>query len=380
MSRVALVLPGRVTAHRAGDLRRAARPRPRRPAPARAAARRSASQPTSAVWDDPAVDWAAYDLVVLRSPWDYAPRRDEFVAWARVGAAAGQPGRRRRVEHRQALPGRAGRRRRAGGADRPGSSRATTGPPPAAGEWVIKPAVSAGSQDTGRYDLADPAHREQAVAHVRRLQDAGRVVMVQPYLPAVDTVRRDRAALPRTATFSHAIRKGPMLDGPDLGVDGPLQGGGDHRRASRRAAELAVAERVLAAVPAARAAALRPGRPDPGPDGEPCWSSWSSPSRRCSSATPTGARRAVRRGRIAGRGADRADRLRPRILAASQIGGIGAIRGRRRLGVGTIAVGRRRRGRGDGRRSRVDQSVSAASQTRQAPSMCATDQRRPAGG
>ena len=23
-----------------------------------------------------------YDLVVLRSPWDYAPRRDEFVAWA----------------------------------------------------------------------------------------------------------------------------------------------------------------------------------------------------------------------------------------------------------------------------------------------------------
>src|SRR5262245_46992625 len=35
-----------------------------------------------AVWDDPAVDWAAYDLVVLRSTWDYAPRRDSFVAWA----------------------------------------------------------------------------------------------------------------------------------------------------------------------------------------------------------------------------------------------------------------------------------------------------------
>ena len=37
-----------------------------------------------AVWDDPGVDWAARSsLVVVRSAWDYAPRRDEFVAWAR---------------------------------------------------------------------------------------------------------------------------------------------------------------------------------------------------------------------------------------------------------------------------------------------------------
>ncbi len=35
-----------------------------------------------AVWDDPSVDWSGYDLVVLRSTWDYSPRRDEFVAWA----------------------------------------------------------------------------------------------------------------------------------------------------------------------------------------------------------------------------------------------------------------------------------------------------------
>ena len=32
--------------------------------------------------------------------------------------------------------------------------------PPPTGEYVIKPAVSAGSQDTGRYDLADPEHRD----------------------------------------------------------------------------------------------------------------------------------------------------------------------------------------------------------------------------
>src|SRR5205823_14548407 len=36
---------------------------------------------TPAVWDDPAVDWSAFALVVLRSPWDYTERRDAFVAW-----------------------------------------------------------------------------------------------------------------------------------------------------------------------------------------------------------------------------------------------------------------------------------------------------------
>ncbi|MDN4162579.1 ATP-grasp domain-containing protein [Nocardioides abyssi] len=35
------------------------------------------------VWDDPEVDWAAADLVVLRSTWDYQRRYDEFLAWAR---------------------------------------------------------------------------------------------------------------------------------------------------------------------------------------------------------------------------------------------------------------------------------------------------------
>ena len=32
-------------------------------------------------WDDPAVDWAAADLVAVRSTWDYISRHDEFLAW-----------------------------------------------------------------------------------------------------------------------------------------------------------------------------------------------------------------------------------------------------------------------------------------------------------
>src|SRR5262245_36497898 len=37
---------------------------------------------SAGVWDDTNVDWARFDLVVLRSTWDYPPRRDAFVAWA----------------------------------------------------------------------------------------------------------------------------------------------------------------------------------------------------------------------------------------------------------------------------------------------------------
>ncbi len=35
-----------------------------------------------AVWDDPEVDWSAFELVVIRTTWDYDERRDEFVDWA----------------------------------------------------------------------------------------------------------------------------------------------------------------------------------------------------------------------------------------------------------------------------------------------------------
>jgi glutathione synthase/RimK-type ligase-like ATP-grasp enzyme len=35
-------------------------------------------------WDDPDVDWAAADLVAVRSTWDYQRRAAEFLAWTRA--------------------------------------------------------------------------------------------------------------------------------------------------------------------------------------------------------------------------------------------------------------------------------------------------------
>jgi hypothetical protein len=199
-----------------------------------------------AVWDDPAVDWAAFDLVVLRSTWDYAVRRDQFIAWAaavpalantadvvawntdkrylRVLAAAGVPV----VPTAWVAPG-------------------DGWTPPDSGEWVVKPAVSAGSRDTGRYDCADPALRSLALAHVTRLQAAGRLVMVQPYLGSVDTYG-ETALLFLGGEYSHAVRKGPMLRGPDPGEVG-LYVPEEITAREPSAAERTVAQAALGAVP-----------------------------------------------------------------------------------------------------------------------------------
>ena len=51
------------------------------PALARALAAAGADAQVRA-WDDPDVDWAAADAVVVRTTWDYQQRLDQFLAWA----------------------------------------------------------------------------------------------------------------------------------------------------------------------------------------------------------------------------------------------------------------------------------------------------------
>ncbi len=44
---------------------------------------------TPAVWSDTSVDWASFDAVVMRSPWDYYERATEFRPWLDARIAAG---------------------------------------------------------------------------------------------------------------------------------------------------------------------------------------------------------------------------------------------------------------------------------------------------
>ncbi len=205
------------------------------------------------IWDDAAADWARYDLVVLRSPWDYSRRRTEFVAWAAsvprlanpASVVAGNTDKRYLARLAEAgVPVVPTQWLEPASAPRPGAA----GPdwrPPEDGVVVVKPAISAGSVETGRYDLADPKERGLSIAHADRLRAAGQVVMVQPYLSAVDSAG-ETALLYLGGRYSHAIRKGAMLDGPYNELTGLYR----EERIERREpspAEREAADRVLAA-------------------------------------------------------------------------------------------------------------------------------------
>ena len=109
--------------------------------------------------------------------------------------------------------------------------------------FVVKPSVGAGSIEAARYDAGD----ERARDHVRRLHAAGKTVMVQPFLEAVD--HADEIALHFLGgEFSHAVRKAAMLPrggdpGEGLFVEEQISA------AEPSAGELDLAQRALDAVP-----------------------------------------------------------------------------------------------------------------------------------
>jgi glutathione synthase/RimK-type ligase-like ATP-grasp enzyme len=159
-------------------------------------------------WDDPDVDWAAYELVLVRSPWDYAERAAEFLAWTdRVGDRLRNPPAviRWNTDKRYL-----GELRDAGLPVVPTAFVPPDAPLPpelAAGEIVVKPTVSAGSRDTARFHAGE---RDGAQALADAIHRSGRTVMVQPYIPSVDE-RGETALLYFGGRFSHAIHKGPLL-------------------------------------------------------------------------------------------------------------------------------------------------------------------------
>ncbi len=91
--------------------------------------------------------------------------------------------------------------------------------------------------------------------HMQRLVDAGRSVMLQPYLDRVDS-RGETAVLYLGGVFSHAARKGPLLRRGAGLVEG-LFAPEDIRPREAEPAELAVAAAAYAAIPCAAPAYAR---------------------------------------------------------------------------------------------------------------------------
>ncbi len=200
-------------------------------------------------WDDPAVDWAAFDGCLIRTTWDYTQRREAFVAWARrVGAAipllnppavvawnthkaylraleaAGIPV----VETVWLSAG--------GGADLP-ALVAERG-------WrrgFFKPAVGATSRRTCRFEAAGPELAAAADELARAVREED--MLVQPYLPAVETAG-ERSVLAIDGAIVGGLRKIPVPGDyrvqDDFGAsDEPAEPTAEERRITRRAIDAA---------------------------------------------------------------------------------------------------------------------------------------------
>jgi glutathione synthase/RimK-type ligase-like ATP-grasp enzyme len=170
-------------------------------------------EPEACVWDEPTVAWADYDRVLVRSTWDYPGKLGAFETW--VSARGGQ------LINPAAAIGWNLSKRYLVELERWGFPTVPTAllapgdrfEPPAEGEFVVKPAVSAGSRDTARYRASE---RERAGRHAEALLAAGREVLVQPYLGSVDT-EAETAVIVLGGRASHAVRKEPLLEpGQDL--------------------------------------------------------------------------------------------------------------------------------------------------------------------
>jgi glutathione synthase/RimK-type ligase-like ATP-grasp enzyme len=160
-------------------------------------------------WSDPTADWSAVDLTVLRSTWDYSKRRAEFLRWLPTVPNLQNPA--AIVENnsdKSYLEGLI-----AAGLPVTPTSFARPGKPvelPSQGQFVLKPSVGAGSRGAGRFDADRVGERERAQRHAAQLHEAGRTVLIQPYLTDVDSLG-ETGLIFIDGVFSHAIRKGRML-------------------------------------------------------------------------------------------------------------------------------------------------------------------------
>ncbi|HWO59391.1 MAG TPA: hypothetical protein VNO31_05085 [Umezawaea sp.] len=154
-----------------------------------------------APWDSES-DFAGADLVVLRSPWDYTDRLDEFLTWCATvpNLANPLPVIRWNTDKSYMVElARAGVPIVPTTLLHPGDR-----PQWPSGEFVVKPAVGAGSK--GALKVA-PGDHETADAHWDSL---GVKALLQPYQSAVDN-HGETALVYFGGQYSHAFTKSAML-------------------------------------------------------------------------------------------------------------------------------------------------------------------------
>ena len=209
--------PSRVPAHIAIVTAVAARDLDEDLPPLAAALQAAAIRYSVVSWDDDGIDWTAFDLALLRSTWDYTQRLDEFLDWITRTATQTTLLNPQAVVRWNTDKHYLHELAQAGIATVP-SVFIEPGHDPARSianfllrqreaEFVVKPAIGAGSRDAQRHGRDEVA---AAIEHAQRLLADRRSVLLQPYLDRVDEAG-ETALIFFAGQFSHAIRKGPLL-------------------------------------------------------------------------------------------------------------------------------------------------------------------------
>jgi glutathione synthase/RimK-type ligase-like ATP-grasp enzyme len=210
----------------------------------REAFRRRGCEAASVIWDEPGVDWSAFDLCLVRSTWDYHEKYDQFLDWARrvnsattlrnpadVIAWNSDKTYLRELGERGVRTVPTAWLSRGGGADLE-TILADRGWE----EAVVKPVVDLGAKNLRRVKVGGGEAREALEAVLAR-HDA----IVQPFLPSLEA-EGELSLVYLDGELSHAIRKRPAAG--DFRVQSIW--GGTVARAEAEAAHLEVAECALA--------------------------------------------------------------------------------------------------------------------------------------
>ena len=169
-------------------------------------------------WDDESVDWSVFDCVVIRSTWDYYSRLDEFQKWlmcvsqqTTVHNSADVV--QWNIDKRYLLE-----------LEEEGipfipttfiSSTSEISTAPFGSDVMVKPVISAGSNDTARF-VNDPIGGQ---TFAEAILGSGRAVMVQPYVSTIDDYG-EIGLVYFAGEFSHAFHKGPIFRDNNLSHNG----------------------------------------------------------------------------------------------------------------------------------------------------------------
>ena len=167
-----------------------------------------------AVWSDPVVDWAAPDLCLIRSTWDYHRRLPEFLGWAERVSAVTQLWNEIALVRWNARKQYLEDIRSAGVPVIPTVWLQRSFPIDLAGllddqGWstaVIKPTVSADSFGTHRVSRSSA---QQAQVTLDRLLESDDM-MVQPYFNSVENLG-ERSLIFIAGELTHTIRRGDVF-------------------------------------------------------------------------------------------------------------------------------------------------------------------------